>query len=203
MFKRILKWFFGIVAVVLIVADVFLINLIWFRPWSLNLFYEKVFAETVFSEPELLSALGLVEQFGITAHNGKLSDESPAHQQQVIDRWKKDLRQLHEYPLDRQSPSQKLSTHVLDWFLQDQVDGEKWQFHNYPVNQLFGVQNLFPSFMANTHRLFSRQDCDYYLQRLNAVPKKFDQTIEGLQLREQRQIVPPRFVVEKVLKEVN
>src|SRR5947207_7503325 len=203
MFKRILKWFFGIVAVVFIVAAVFLINLIWFRPWSLNLFYEKVFAETVFSEPELLSALELVEQFGITAHNGKLSDESPVHQQQVIDRWKKDLRQLHEYPLDRQSPSQKLSTHVLDWFLQDQVDGEKWQFHNYPVNQLFGVQNLFPSFMANTHRLFSRQDCDYYLQRLNAVPKKFDQTIEGLQLGEQRQIVPPRFVVEKVLKEMN
>src|SRR5204863_5475847 len=37
----------------------------------------------------------------------------------------------------------------------------------------------------------------------DAVPKKFDQTSEGLQLREQRQIVPPRFVVEKVLKEMN
>src|SRR5438874_1713931 len=203
MFKRILKWFFGIVAVVLIVAAVFLINLIWFRPWSLNLFYEKVFAETVFSEPELLSALGLVEQFGITAHNGKLSDESPAHQQQVIDRWKKDLQQLHEYPLDRQSPSQKLSTHVLDWFLQDQVDGEKWQFYNYPVNQLFGVQNLFPSFMANTHRLLSQQDCEYYIMRLDGLPKKFDQTLEGLKFREQKQILPPRFVVEEVLKEMS
>src|SRR5256886_3449739 len=203
MFKRILKWFFGIVAVVLIVIAIFLINLIWFRPWSLNLFYEKVFAETVFREPELLSALGLVEQFGITAHNGKLSDESPAHQQQVIDRWKKDLRQLHEYPLDRQSPSQKLSTHVLDWFLQDQAEGEKWQFYNYPVNQLFGVQILLPFYHENLQRLFSLQDCDYFHQRLNAVPKKIDQTIEGLQLREQRQIVPPRFVVEKVLKEMN
>src|SRR5438132_10335359 len=196
MFKRILKWLGGIVLVVVVAIAIFLINLIYFRPWSLNLFYEKVFAETVFSEPELLSALGLVEQFGITSHNGKLSDESPAHQQQVIDRWKKDNKQLHDYSWDKQSTSQKLSSRVLDWFLQDQVDGEKWQFHNYPVNQLFGVQNLFPSFMANTHRLFSRQDCDYYLQRLNAVPKKFDQTIEGLHLREQRQIVPPRFVVE-------
>src|SRR6266850_6294257 len=119
MFKRILKWFLGIVAVVLIVAAVFLINLIWFRPWSLNLFYEKVFAELIFTEPELLSQLGLVEQFGFTSHNGKLSDESPAHQQMVIDRWKKDLQQLHEYPLDKQTPSQKLSTHVLDWFVKD------------------------------------------------------------------------------------
>jgi uncharacterized protein (DUF885 family) len=203
MFRRLLKWFFGIVAIVVVALAIFLINLIWFRPWSLNLFYEKVFAETVFSEPELLSSLGLVEQFGITSHNGKLSDESPAHQQKVIDRWKKDLAQLREYPLDRQTQSQRLSTHVLDWFLERQVEGEKWQWHNYPVNQLFGVQNQFPSFMANTHRLLNRQDCEYYVKRLEAVPKKFDQLLEGLRVREEKQILPPRFVVEEVLTEMN
>src|SRR5438270_13850455 len=202
MFKQILKVIGGIILFAVILIAVFAINLIWFRPWNLNLFYEKVFIETVFSEPELLTQLGLVEQFGITAHNGKLSDESPVHQQQVIDRWKKDLSQLHQYPLDRQSLSQKLSTHVLDWFLQDQVEGEKWQWHNYPVNQLFGVQNQYPTFMANTHRLFNAKDCEYYIMRLDAVPKKFDQTIEGLRVREQKQIIPPRFVVEEVLKEM-
>src|ERR1700745_150066 len=100
MLKRVLKWLGASIGVVGIAAAVFLINLIWFRPWSLNLFYEKVFAEIVFDHPEILSQLGLVEQFGITGHNGKLDDESPAHQQMVIDRWKKDLQQLHEYPLD-------------------------------------------------------------------------------------------------------
>jgi uncharacterized protein (DUF885 family) len=203
MFKRILKWFFAIVLLAVIAIAIFLINLIWFRPWNLNLFYEKVFAEVIFSEPELLSQLGLVEQFGFTGHNGRLSDESPAHQQMVIDRWKKDLQQLHEYPLDRQSPSQKLSTHILDWFAKDQVEGEKWQFHNYPVNQLFGVQNQYPSFMANTHRLFNARDCEYYIMRLDGLPKKFEQTLQSLKVREQKQIVPPRFVVEEVLKEMN
>jgi len=203
MFKRVLKWILGIVVVAIIAIAIFLINLIWFRPWSLNLFYEKVFAETVFSEPELLTSLGLVEQFGYTRHNGKLGDESPAHQQKAIDRFKKDLRQLHEYPLDRQSPSQKLSTHVLDWFLERQVEGEKWQFHNYPVNQLFGVQNQFPSFMANTHRLLAKQDCEYYIMRLDALPRKFNQLLESLKVREDKQILPPRFVVEEVLKEMS
>src|SRR5438132_469940 len=47
MFKRILKWFFSIVLLAVIVLAIFLINLIWFRPWSLNLFYEKVFAEEI------------------------------------------------------------------------------------------------------------------------------------------------------------
>ncbi|PYJ48206.1 MAG: DUF885 domain-containing protein, partial [Verrucomicrobia bacterium] len=116
MLKRVLKWIGAIVAVLAIVVSVFLINFIWFRPWSLNLFYDRVFAEVLFDHPELLSMLGLVEQFGITSHNGKLDDESPAHQQSEFDRWKRDLRQLRQYPLDHQLSSQKLSTHVLDWF---------------------------------------------------------------------------------------
>src|SRR5215469_13117984 len=113
MLRRILKWFGAILVVVAIAIAVFLFNLIWFRPWSLNLFYEKVFAEVVFDHPELLSTLSLVEQFGITGHNGKLDDESPAHQQREFERWKRDLMQLREYPLDRQSPSQNLSTRIL------------------------------------------------------------------------------------------
>jgi uncharacterized protein (DUF885 family) len=200
--KFFLKMLLAILIGIVIAGAIFLTNLIWFRPWNLNLFYEKAFVEVIFNEPELLTSLGLVEQFGITSHNGRLDDASPAHQQAVIDRWKKDLRQLQEYRLDRQTPSQKLSTHILDWYVADEVEGEKWQFHNHPVNQLNGVQNQFPSFMANTHPLRTKQDCEYYVMRLNAVPKKFDQVLESVRLREQKQIIPPRFVVEEVLKEM-
>jgi uncharacterized protein (DUF885 family) len=203
MVRKTLKWILGIVGVLLLAAAIFLVNLIWFRPWSLDLFYEKVFAQVLFDEPELLSSLGLVEQFGITSHNGKLSDESPAHQQRYFDRMKQDLADLRTYPLNRQTPSQQLSTHILEWYLEREVEGERFQFHNYPVNQLFGVQSEFPSFMADTHRLLNLRDCDYYLQRLDALPAKFDQLLESLRLREQKQILPPRFVVEKVLKEMN
>src|SRR5438046_9708049 len=105
MFKRILKWFGAIIAISAIAIAVFLTNLIWFRPWSLNLFYEKVFAEILFDHPEILSTLGLIEQFGITSHNGNLDDESPAHQQRELDGWKRDMAQLHQYPRDRHQPS--------------------------------------------------------------------------------------------------
>ncbi|MDQ6624343.1 MAG: DUF885 domain-containing protein, partial [Verrucomicrobiota bacterium] len=107
------------------------------------------------------------------------------------------------YPLDKQTPSQRLSTAVLDWFLSMQLAGERFQFDDYPVNQLFGVQSQFPSFMANTHRLLAPRDCDYYIQRLQALPAKFDGVLEGLKVREEKGVIPPRFVVEKVLKEMN
>ena len=202
MIKGILKWLGGVVLAVVIAGAILAVNAFYFRPWNLNIFYEKVFIETVFREPELLSTLGFVEQFGFTAHNGKLNDASPEHQQQVFDYWKKDLEQLHQYPLERQAASQRLSTRILDWWLTDQAEGEKWQWYNYPVNQLFGVQNQFPEFMANTHRLLAPKDCDYYLSRLDALPAKFDQLITNLKIREQKGILPPRFVVEKVLTEM-
>jgi uncharacterized protein (DUF885 family) len=202
MIRRAFKWILRILAILLLVAAVFLINLIWFRPWSLNLFYEKVFAQVLFEEPELLSSLGLVEQFGITGHNARLGDASPAHQQRYFDRAKQNLADLHAYPLERQNASQRLSTQILDWYISRELEGEKYQWHNYPVNQLFGVQSEFPSFMVNTHRLLAPHDCEYYRQRLDAVGTKFDQLLESLKLREQKGILPPRFVVEKVLTEM-
>ena len=203
MFRRILKWIGGILALLVVVLAIFLVNLIWFRPWSLNLFYEKIFAQVLFEEPELLSSIGLVERFGITGHNAKLSDASPAHQQRYFDRAKKNLEDLRAYPLAKQNASQQLSTHILEWYMSREIEGEKYQWHNYPVNQLFGVQNEFPSFMANTHRLLAPRDCDYYQKRLIAVGAKFDQLLESLKVREQKGILPPRFVVEKVLTEMN
>src|SRR5215210_8728504 len=203
MFRRILKWTLRIMALLVLVLAIFLVNLIWFRPWSLNLFYEKVFAQVLFEEPELLSSLGLVERFGITSHNGKLGDVSPAHQQHYFDRAKQNLADLRAYSIERQTPSQRLSTHILDWYISRELEGEKYQWHNYPVNQLFGVQSEFPSFMAGQHRLLAPKDCEYYLQRLGAVGTKFDQLLESLKVREQKQILPPRFVVEKVLTEMN
>src|SRR5437667_11386315 len=96
MFKRLLKWIGAIIAVIAIAFAVFLTNLVWFRPWSLNLFYAKVFAEVLFDHPQLLSTLGLVEQFGITRHNGKLDDESSDDEQPQYDRAKPDLTPLRQ-----------------------------------------------------------------------------------------------------------
>jgi uncharacterized protein (DUF885 family) len=203
MLKRLLKRLGILVAVLVLAGAVLVVNTVWFRPWSLNVFYEKAFVEVVFDAPELLTSLGLVERFGIRAHSGKRDDLSTEQRQKAFDLLRKNLETLRSYPLEKQSASQRLSTEIFAWYLERSVEGEAWQWHDYPVNQLAGVQNQFPSFMANTHRLNDKADCDYYLERLHAAPRKFDDLQKGLLLREQRGITPPRFVVERVLTEMN
>ena len=91
---------------------------------------------------------------------------------------------------------------MLTWFVDSVLEGEKFRFHDYPVNQLFGVQSMTPDFMINQHRIDDRRGAVDYLLRLGEFGRKFDQVLEGLALREKKGIVPPRFVIERVLTEM-
>jgi uncharacterized protein (DUF885 family) len=82
------------------------------------------------------------------------------------------------------------------------VEGQKFRFHTFPVNQLFGVQNGFPSFMESTHHVGDVGDAEDYVSRLHAVGVQFDQVLEGLRKREELGINPPQFVITKVLEEM-
>ncbi|WP_374563878.1 DUF885 family protein [Ideonella sp.] len=200
--KTILRTLGGLLAAGLLTATVFVVNLIWFRPFSLNHFYEKVFVSFMLDNPELLTMMGIAEQFGYRRHNAHLNDESQAKAERDFAQWHQNLADLKAYDLGRQTEEQRLSTRVLTWFIESQLEGERFQLHNYPVNQLFGVQSQTPDFLINQHRIDDRRGADDYLARLGEIGRKFAQVQEGLVLREQKGIVPPRFVIERVLAEM-
>lgn len=200
--KTVFKALGGLLAALLLAGTVFVVNLVWFRPVSLNLFYEKVFVSFLLEKPELLSMLGVAEQFGYRRHNAHLNDASVAKAEQDFAQWRRFLADLKAYDLDRQTPEQRLSTRVLTWFIEDQLEGERFRLHNYPVNQLFGVQSETVDFLINQHRITDRRGADDYLARLGEIGRKFGQVKEGLQLRESKGVVPPRFVIERVLAEM-
>jgi uncharacterized protein (DUF885 family) len=202
MLKKSLKVLGALFAVLLLVAAVFVTNLVAFRPFSLNLFYEKIFITFLLDSPELLTQIGIAEQFGYRKHNAHLNDESQAKADRDFALWRGYLADLKSYDPASQTPSQRLSTRVLTWFIESQVEGERFKLHNYPVNQLFGVQSNTPDFLINQHRLQDRRGAEDFLSRLAEVGRKFDQVQAGLVLREQQGIVPPRFVIERVLTEM-
>jgi uncharacterized protein (DUF885 family) len=200
--KPILKILGSILGALLLAATVFVVNLVWFRPFSLNLFFEKVFVTFSLQNPELLTSLGIAEQFGYRRHNAHLSDESVARVVRDFKDWHQHLADLKAYDWARQTPAQQLSTRVLSWFIESQLEGEKFAFHDYPVNQMFGVQSGTADFLINQHRIADLRGAEDYLSRLGEVGRKFDEVLEGLALREKNGVVPPRFVIERVLTEM-
>ena len=56
--------------------------------------------------------------------------------------------------------------------------------------------------MEAQHQVNSVEDAANYLSRLEKVKVKFNQTLAGLKIREDKGIIPPRFVIDRVLTEM-
>ncbi|MDJ0879778.1 MAG: DUF885 domain-containing protein [Halieaceae bacterium] len=202
MLKRIFKWIGALVGAGVVVVAVLAINAIWFKPFFINVFFERVFIELALDDPELLTTLRVLEPLGIDGHNARLTDVSPAVTLKQNEKILRDAATLRRYDRESLSGQAALSYDVLDDFLVGLVDGIPYSWHGYPVNQLFGVQNNLPELMVTRHPLDTAQGAEYYIARLGQFDTKFDQLIEDLKMRESKGVIPPRFVVEKVLKEM-
>jgi uncharacterized protein (DUF885 family) len=198
--KKIWKVLKYTILAVFFVLIVFIVNLIWFKPFSINHFYEKVFVEFMLEEPELVSSLGVPILSGI--YNDELGDISLEKQLEQQKDLEKNLTTLKSYKKDKQSEQQLLSTRILEWFLGDMVNSNQYYLHNYPVNQSSGMQSGMLSFMESSHNINSEKEALAYIKRLEAFKTKFDQLLEGLKAREELNIIAPKFVIARVVTEM-
>lgn len=204
--KRMLKWA-GILLLVLLAAMVTLGLHTWYaKPLSIGWFYNRVFLQVALDNPELLTQLRMLEPIGIRGHNAKLGDRSLAHDDEVQAKFANDLATLKSYDADGQMSKAdgqaRLSYEILLHFLQNIVDGAPWRFHNYPINQLFGVQSEIPNLLAQIQQVNDATDAEHYIARIGEIPRALDQVIEGVKHREGKNIVPPKLVVEKVSEQI-
>lgn len=199
--KKFLKFLKYSILTTLLLLIVFVVNLIWFKPFSVNHYYEKVFIEFMLDEPEMMSALGIPILSNM--YNDELSDISLETQIKKQEDLKKSLETLKSYNKKKQSKDQLLSTNILEWFLTDMVNSNKYYLHNYPVNQSFGIQSGMLTFMESSHNIKSKKDALAYVKRLKAFEIKYNQLLEGLKSREELGIIPPKFVIQKVVSEMN
>lgn len=201
--RRALKWFtFGLLG--LIAMGAALAAHTWYaKPLSIDWFYTRVFLRFALDNPELLTQIRLLEPFGIHGHNAKLADGSVAHQNEEFARLKDDHATLHRYDSSGYTGQDRLSYEIFDYFVDASVRGEPWRFHDYPVNQLFGIQSELPNLMTQVQQVNDASDAEDYIARLGQFPRRLDQVIEGIGFRESKGVVPPRFVVEKVIDQIN
>lgn len=179
-----------------------LVSLIWGKPWSLNLFFTRVFLEILFDNPEILTMIGILEKLGIYCHNAKLADVSEAHELKQLAKMKRYLRILRSYDRERTKGTQTLSMDILDWFIDDQLQLEPFRHNTYPINQMFGIQSQLPNLMMTLHPLNHIRGARTYIKRLNKFVIKIDQTLEGLKIREGTGSFPPNFTIRHVLDEM-
>ncbi|GAC15018.1 DUF885 domain-containing protein [Aliiglaciecola lipolytica] len=201
--KKFFKWT-GILLLSVILIGSALATHEWYakKPIFFRAFLDRTLIKVALDNPELLTSIGVLDSMGFKGHNAELNNDSLEKADEMFELMKQVRTTLLSYSDDSLDESQRLSKEIALYLLDAGVASEAYRFHNYPVNQLFGLQSDFPSFMDSQHQVNTVEDADNYISRLHKVDVKFAQNMEGLKVREQKNIIPPRFVIDRVLDEM-
>lgn len=187
---------------ILIAATVLVTNAIWFKPFSIRVFYDRTMLEQAMESPQTLTYLGLFDQFGIRGHNAELDDTSIAKADEGYAELKETYATFQSYGREGRVGQDLISYDIFDYFLSQQIEGEKWRYHSYSVNQMTGPHVNLPSFMTDMHRVEDRQGAEHYVARLQAFKPYFDGVLAKVDASTERGIIPPRFVVDAVIDQL-
>lgn len=161
-----------------------------------NVFFDKVFDEYVDRHPQLQTRLGIKKDYG------KWNDISDAEAQKEIEYTTAALAEMKkEITYEKLDEQAKISYKLFDKQSTQEIENFKWRFHNYPINQMDGLHNDIPSFLINFHRIDNEADAKAYISRINGVDTLFNQLLVGLKIREDKNIIPPKFVFPYVLND--
>ncbi len=193
-------------------GGVWIYRLIWGKPSSFHVFAARVMAKRAFADPEFLTYLGITDNTYLDFTSDKLTDISLPKNSIYLQQVRESLDVLHQYRKEDLTAQEQLTYDVLEYDLQRLLDDASFgsylhsfwlsYFTPYPVNQVFGLQSCLVDFMVNIHRVVNEKSAAHYIARLSQWDKKFADLIEELKRREERGIIPPRFVIEKLLHEL-
>ncbi len=160
-----------------------------------NAFFERVFDQAVERSPLLQTRLGVKKDYD------KWDDLS---EQRALEDFVLGVQQLAELKrtvnfeaLDDQT---KVSYRLFVRQAEEAIEGWKWRYHSYPLNQMSGLHSEAAAFLINFHRVDSVADARAYVARLRGMAPMFDQLIENVNARATKGILPPKFVFGLVIE---
>jgi uncharacterized protein (DUF885 family) len=186
----------------LILAVIYIANLLWYKPFTVSEFYERTLFRIGLRHPEMLTAYGLLKPYGLSFYENRLDDLSDDASNEEFKQIFRDLEMLYSYKRSKQSPDELLSTEVMGRYLENQSLAQPFIYCNYPINPIDGQHLYLPSFMVLHHQISSYADAVHYIERLATFKTRMAQCIEGLDLRRGYGYVPPKYMLNKVLAQL-
>jgi uncharacterized protein (DUF885 family) len=187
-------------------------SLVWGTPPSIHLAVERLALRMVLADPEALTQLGLLDNTPLDFHSGRLTDVSPRAD---VDRRHLDregLALIRRYQPERLKGQKWVTYHLMCWYFEQNLHGHRFDYHwaagpvfmgPYPVNHVCGVQVDLVQFLSTYHKIKGRRSLRRYLQRMGEVGWKLAGLQAGLQARAAAGVIPPRFVLEKSLAQID
>lgn len=112
------------------------------------------------------------------------------------------LELLRSYDRGSLSNDQGISYDAYEWYLAMRVRGHEYADFKLLVNPVWGLQQL-PVDLLTELPLETRADAELYIARLSNINLWIEQVIEGLKRVEQAGALPPRYVMDDTITQLD
>ena len=161
-----------------------------------NAYFEKIFQERLDRSPEFKMWLGIKED------QGHWDDNSERAARVNFARTKNELRWLkNNIDYEELDTQTQLSYDLFVYELERSIANHKYRYHNYPFNQMHGLQSGVPADLISLHKVDNISDAQDYISRLRRSQTLFKHVLIGLEKRRAKGIIPPEFVFPHVLRD--
>ena len=166
------------------------------RSKALDAIFAQYWEDRLSHSPEFASSIG------DKRWNDQLSDYSVEAYNQQLARDRDFIGKLGEIDTTGMSDQEILSKDLLLRDLIEDQEASVFKPWEMPVNQFNGLQLSLPQLVRRLS-FTDAKDYDDYVARLNKVPTAFRQITDNMLTGVEDQRVPPKYLLEKVLVQVN
>ena len=205
MIKRIFKafgtlFFFGVSLV-----SLYLVNLFYMKPVSIDHFLAKEVLTDLVDSPESMTYMGIFDGLNwLTNHNAKLSIPKDNDLAEDIESAKKTLDILNNYKNKSLSSSQKISRRIAIFDTENQLNQlELFPYHEYPLNQVRGEHHNIISFMSDMHPIRNLSEAEDFVKRTDLVSEVYTGLHGWLQKQADAGIYAPKFVYAHIINQLD
>lgn len=166
------------------------------RQKALNDLFHDYWEEYLKLNPEFASSIG------DKRYNDKISDYSVAAINNWLARERDYMLRLAAIDPTGLTAQEKISQELLMRDLEQDEDAAQFKEWEMPVNQMDGIYATYPQLVTQLS-FATVKDYDDWIARLHAVPKAFDQVTTNMSIGMEDHRVPPKYLLEKTLAQVN
>jgi uncharacterized protein (DUF885 family) len=123
---------------------------------------------------------------GIKTYHDQWNSAAEAHLQHTREINEARLQQMNDYDPQAMNDANRLSWSVYQADLRRRLASDEFRHHNFVIHQYRGPHTKAASNLINIHTVSDRDDALAYIGRLNNIGSWFDQVIEQLRIRQEK-----------------
>ena len=203
--KKLFKYIGYAILSGLALISLYLANLFFMKPYSLDHYLTKELVVGLLDSPEFMTYIGVFDPYNaILKHNQKLSIDTLEEGKEDYKDNLKHLAMLKKYNPKSLSDVQKVTQKIAIFSTENSINRfENFRYHSYPFNQISGNHLGLVEFMTDTHPVRNFREATDYIKRVKLFDESLNADLVWLEEQKKLGIFAPVYVFDHVIRQLN